>query len=115
LEIEHRSRTRLKTLVNVVIMALSRTGHVDARLSTTCLDLSAGGMLFASRTALRPGSVVLATISLPDGDIDASGHVIRCEPGQKAWRIAVKFKDVFEEDRRRLEAYISEQSNNRWG
>jgi c-di-GMP-binding flagellar brake protein YcgR len=112
---DRRSVPRLKTLITTEVTAPAREMKDEEQLQATCLDLSATGMVFAIKRAFAIGGVVIATLELPSGSIHAYATVLRCEPTRRAgwWRVAVKFDDLFDDDRRRITEFVKEESGNR--
>lgn len=112
---DNRTAPRLKTLVTALVTAPA-LGQMDAR-PVTCLDLSASGMVFAFRRPMRPHTPVIVTLRLSDRSIDSEATVVRCERTRRPgiWRVAVKFSELSDADQRRIEDYVAEESDNRFG
>jgi c-di-GMP-binding flagellar brake protein YcgR len=112
---ERRAGPRLKTLITTEVMTPSREVANEEQLPATCLDLSVAGMVFALQRALRPGSTIIATLELPGGSLNAYATVLRYERTKRAgwWKIAVKFDDLFEDDRRRIAEYVEAERDKR--
>jgi len=112
---ERRAGPRLKTLITTEVTTPARAPNDETQLSATCLDLSATGMVFTLKRALKPGSPVIATLELPGGSLNAYATVLRCEPTKRAgrWKIAVKFDDLFADDRQRIAEFVAVESGKR--
>lgn len=113
-DLDRRGGARLKTMVTALVTV---PGGADAPLPKTCLDLSATGMVFTFKRALRIRSSIIATLKLPDGNIETTASVVRCERARRPgwWKIAVKFDDLFEDDQQRIAEYVAQESENRFG
>jgi|GEM_PF-2808750 len=112
---DRRAGPRLKTLITTGVTAPGQAASDETPLAATCLDLSAAGMVLTLRRAIKVGSVVIATLDLPGGSINAYATVLRCEPTKRAgrWKIAVRFDSLFEDDRQRISEFVQAESEKR--
>ncbi len=105
----------MKTLITTEVVTPAREVEEEETFPATCLDLGVTGMVFTFSRPLRPGSTVIATLGLPDGNISAYAKVLRCETTRRTgkWKIAVQFDLLFEDDRQRIAAYVEAESRRR--
>jgi hypothetical protein len=72
-------------------------------------------MAFMFARALEVGSVVTATLQLPDGSLDVTATVVRAETLRRAdrWRIAASFDGLSGLDRQRVAEYLADERRSR--
>lgn len=109
-----RASRRLKTLVTAWLATPGRIRTPFSAVST-CLDLSIHGMAFTLGRKLEVGSEVTARLELPGGGLEVSTTVVRSEPLRRPgrWKIAARFEELGEPDRRRVAEYLAEVRRSR--
>ena len=80
----HSARQHLRFWVPKATVSFSLRRFLDGKIDMTCpvLDLSKGGMAFASQSRIKPGKELLIFLACPDLDppIEVRGQVIYCLP-----------------------------------
>jgi hypothetical protein len=105
-----RRSARLKTLLNVWVRGAAATST-----RCTCLDVSTTGMALTFAAYVRAGNHVTLVLDLPGGAIDVEATVVRCDPLKRhnRWKVAVVFLPLDEEQKRRIDAFIEWERNER--
>jgi hypothetical protein len=111
-----RDSARLKTLITIWVTTPTREGR-PLRATCTCVDLSTDGMAFALTSSLDAGTPLAVTLDLPDGSLDATATVVRCEPLKRPgrWKIALTFVGLPASARRRIREFVELEIHSRLG
>jgi len=113
LEANRRASSRVKTLVTTWVTTPARV-RTGSGATSTCADLSVNGMAFTLGRALEVGSVVTATLQLPDGSLDVAATVLRAEALKRSrWKIAARFDELSGPDRQRVAEYLADERRSR--
>ena len=91
---------------------LSITLEGEEFVAVSPKDISLGGLSCTTRVPVRPFTEVYLMISvpLPEGDeiIKIEGSVIHSTKEGEEYILGVKFLDLFESDKRKLEQYLKQ-------
>jgi DnaJ-like protein/PilZ domain-containing protein len=113
LEANRRASSRVKTLVTTWVTTPARV-RTGSSATSTCVDLSVNGMAFTLGRALEVGSVVTATLQLPDGSLNVAATIVRAEALKRSrWKIAARFGELSGPDRQRVAEYLADERRSR--
>lgn len=102
--------------VPIMLGARVREERVGARLvGTYTLDVSGGGLQFASPIVLPPGSVARVTLAVPGGPVELLAEVmwlraVHAHPEDPMYRIGAAFRSVVGNGRQRLLTWLRRQA-----
>jgi hypothetical protein len=112
---ENRRHERVRTLVDIKVLPLLDTEMAPAPLQATAMDLSVSGMAFILKRYLEINSTLTVLLELPGETLSVNAMVMRREQAKRSgwWKIAVKFRELSDQDRFRLLAFIKAESKRR--
>jgi hypothetical protein len=113
-EANRSASSRVKTLVTTWVTTPARV-RTSSSATSTCVDLSVNGMAFTLGRALEVGSLVTATLQLPDGSLNVDATVVRAEALKRVgrWKIAARFSELSGPDRQRVAEYLADERRSR--
>jgi len=115
--LERRSTVRTEVCLQPLEIALleGATERPPDVRSTVVVNVSAGGLGLVCRRPIPVGTMVRVTLELPAGfgRVEAVGEVVRCSrsdvQGLEKWRIGLAFREISEEQRDRVAAFVFSQ------
>lgn len=102
-----RQSTRSKTLQFIDFIQRDGEGKIVARGLGRTLNLSEKGGLLETTVSFEPGQRLALTLGLAEELLELQGEVLRLEPCEGGFRVALVFQDLDTERRAVLQRFLA--------
>ena len=114
IRLQRRAWVRVPTVMNLSYLLLTEDDSEPAPVEAKTIDISGGGMLFATREDIKPESFLVLKFSLfPGEEMEMLGRVVRVskqiEERMRPIRVAVEFQGVDNRERGQITRYVFER------
>ena len=82
----------------------------DQLVEATTRDIGVGGMSFKTDLPSKVGDQLQLTLQIPINPVNVSGWVVRCEPDEAEYWVAVEFLHPDEKEQTQLMQFLAESS-----
>jgi hypothetical protein len=109
---EKRSSSRIGSM-NLSYICLDEQGKVFQQAMGRTINISEGGFLIETHSAIQEGYTLIGSIGLGDDTIDIKGKIMHCKPlGDGKYVAGVMITFIEENDRSLWTSYIKEMSSD---
>jgi hypothetical protein len=94
--LERRQFPRVDSSNNLSFAYLDKNNKILDHATGRTINISEGGFLFVSDLEMKEDCGLIATIEVPDGEVQLLGQIIHCQPlGNDKYIAGVLIKDIF--------------------